>query len=294
MRRVQVAAAALALLAACSQAKAPEARALLWKVSDADNSVYLLGSFHALKPDDYPLPAPVQAAFADAERLAFEVPPAVMESPQLAQQLTRAALLPKGQTLSQVLPPATWARFESYCRRTGAQASQYEIFAPWFVSMSLMLGELSRQGFDPKLGLDRHLMAQAAEAGKPTSGLETAADQIRVLSGMPLATQWQMLDDFLVDAADPEGNLGKLHDSWRRGDERAIEAAMVEELAAKYAEMYRRINVERNQAWLPQVRGMLDGAGSDDTLVVVGALHLVGRDGLVQQLRAKGYRVERL
>ena len=89
MRALRIAAAALALLAACSQAKAPEPRALLWKVSDADNSVYLLGSFHALKPDDYPLPATVQAAFADAERLAFEVPPGEMESPQLMQQLLK-------------------------------------------------------------------------------------------------------------------------------------------------------------------------------------------------------------
>jgi uncharacterized protein YbaP (TraB family) len=295
MRRVRLAAAALFLLAACSQAKAPDgARALLWKVSDADNAVYLLGSFHALKPEDYPLPAPVQAAFADAEKLAFEVPPAEMESPQLAMQLSRAAMLPKGQTLSQVLPPVTWSRLESYCHRNGLDASHYELFAPWFVSMSLTLGELSRLGFDPKLGLDRHLMAEAARTGKPTSGLETAADQIRVLSGMPLAVQRQMLDDFLDDSADPKRNFDRLHASWRRGDARAIEAMMVDELASKYADLYRSINVDRNQAWLPQVRAMLDRGGADDTLVVVGALHLVGRDGLVQQLQAAGYRVERL
>lgn len=45
---------------------------LLWKVSDADNSLYLLGSFHLLKPEDYPLSAEVDAAFADAEALLFE------------------------------------------------------------------------------------------------------------------------------------------------------------------------------------------------------------------------------
>ena len=294
MRALRIAAAALALLAACSQAKAPEPRALLWKVSDADNSVYLLGSFHALKPDDYPLPATVQAAFADAERLAFEVPPGEMESPQLMQQLLKAGRLPAGQRLSGVLPPATLARLKAYCRRKGIDVANLDAFAPWFVSLSLLSGELVQQGFDSKLGLDRHLMTQAADAGKPTSGLETAAHQIGILSGMPLAAQREMLDEFLDDARDGGGNLDALHASWRRGDEKAIEAEMVNDLAARYADLYRRINVERNQAWLPQVRGMLDRAGTDDTLVVVGALHLVGRDGLVQQLRAKGYRVERL
>jgi uncharacterized protein YbaP (TraB family) len=54
------------------------------------------------------------------------------------------------------------------------------------------------------------------------------------------------------------------------------------------------VNVERNQAWLPKLGAMLDGVRDQDTLVVVGTMHLLGADGLVSQLRAKGYRVERL
>ena len=156
------------------------------------------------------------------------------------------------------------------------------------------LAEMSRLGFDPALGLDRHLMARAADAAKPTSGLETAASQVRLLAGMPMATQHQFLDEFLDEAEDPKGSMDALHASWRRGDADAIEGAMVRELAEKYADLYRRINVDRNQAWLPKLRAMLDTSGDDDTLVVVGALHLVGKDGLVSQLKAKGYRVERL
>jgi uncharacterized protein YbaP (TraB family) len=294
MRGAKLAAAALFLLAACSEARAPEARPLLWKVSDADNSVYLLGSFHALRASDYPLPAPVDAAFADAEALAFEVSPAEMESPQLAQQMLAAARLPPGQTLSEVLPARTWQRLRAYCQRNGTQATVFEPLAPWFVSLSLTLVEMGKLGFDPALGMDRHLMARAAGAGKPTSGLETAASQVRLLAGMPLATQHQFLDDFLDEAEDPKGSMDALHASWRRGDAGAIEATMVRELAEKYADLYRRINVDRNQAWLPKLRAMLDAGGEDDTLVVVGALHLVGNDGLVSQLQAKGYRVERL
>jgi uncharacterized protein len=295
MRGLRLAAGCLVLVAGCTQAKAPEPqRALLWKVSDADNSVYLLGSFHALRAEDYPLPAPVGSAFADAEALAFEVTPAEMESPELAQQMMQAALLPAGQTLSGVLPASTWTRLQAYCRGQGIEANAFERFAPWFVSLSLSMGELTRRGFDPKLGLDRHLMAQAADAGKPTSGLESAASQIEVLSGMALPLQRQFLEEFLDDATDARAGIDALHASWRRGDARAIEATMVDELAVKYADLYRRINVERNRAWLPQLRAMLERKGRDDTLVVVGALHLLGKDGLVQQLQASGYRVERL
>jgi uncharacterized protein YbaP (TraB family) len=62
----------------------------------------------------------------------------------------------------------------------------------------------------------------------------------------------------------------------------------------EYPDLYQSINVDRNHAWLPQVQAMLDDEASDETMVVVGALHLLGDDGLVQLLRKKGYRVERL
>lgn len=80
MRRLKGRLAALALaLAALAPASAadPATRApvpLLWKVSDADNAVYLLGSFHLLREADYPLAADVYAALEDAETVLFEIP----------------------------------------------------------------------------------------------------------------------------------------------------------------------------------------------------------------------------
>ena len=68
--------------APASDAVATHARPLLWKVSDADNSVYLLGSFHLLKEADYPVPAEVDRAFDDAEALVFEIAPQAMTSPE--------------------------------------------------------------------------------------------------------------------------------------------------------------------------------------------------------------------
>jgi uncharacterized protein YbaP (TraB family) len=62
----------------------------------------------------------------------------------------------------------------------------------------------------------------------------------------------------------------------------------------QYPQLYRHINVERNDAWVPKLEQRLRAPGKDDTLVVVGALHLLGSDGVVEKLRAKGYRVERI
>ena len=65
---------------------------LLWKVSDKDNAVYLLGSFHLLRPTDYPVSGDVEAAFADAERVMFELSPDEMRSQAMPQLMMQAAI----------------------------------------------------------------------------------------------------------------------------------------------------------------------------------------------------------
>ena len=65
------------------------------------------------------------------------------------------------------------------------------------------------------------------------------------------------------------------------------------EMAKEFPVSYRLVNVDRNNAWMSTLEQRLK-AGSDDTLAVVGTLHLLGDDGVVEKLRAKGYKVERV
>ena len=58
----------------------------------------------------------------------------------------------------------------------------------------------------------------------------------------------------------------------------------------EYPELYEKVVVERNRRWSGQIEKMLAEGGGD--MVVVGAAHLVGKDSLVEMLKAKGYRVE--
>lgn len=275
-------------------AAAAPPRPLLWRVSDADNSVYLLGSFHALKPSDYPLASSVDAAFADAEVIAFEVTPEEMASPELPQSMMRAAQLPAGTTLESTLDPQTWARLQVYATKHGLPLANLQGFEPWFVALVISLGEMGNIGYDPKQGLDQQLMARAAKAGKRTLGLESAISQVRLLDGLSAEEQKQSLLEALDDADAFKQRIDELHRLWRTGDVVALEKLLTVEFRAKYPALYVRVNVERNQAWVPKLRALLDGVGEDETLVVVGTMHLVGRDGLVSQLQAKGYRVERL
>lgn len=286
---------ASASVLAADTTKAPAAPVpLLWKVSDKDNAVYLLGSFHLLRPSDYPLSGDVDAAFADAERLMFELAPSEMQSTAVQQLMLQAALRTDGKTLQQELDAATWTRLEAWTAKNGMSIVAFNSFEPWFVGLTISIVEMTRQGLDPKLGLDNHFMDKALAAGKPTSGLERAQEQIGVLDGMDATEQRQFIAEALEEADKGAAETDRLHDAWRRGDAGRLWSRMASDMRKQYPRLYQRINVDRNDAWVPKIRQILDQPGDDDALVVVGALHLLGEDGVVEKLRAHGYTVERV
>lgn len=267
---------------------------LLWKVSDADNSLYLLGSFHLLKRDDYPLSKDVDNAFAAADRLVFEVPPAEMNDPATARKALARAGYGDARTLSQVLPAGLRDKFDALLLQRGASIAQFDPFEPWFVNLTLVMGLSQSMGFRGEDGLDQHLMRRAAAAGKPTTGLESVDAQLRALDSTPMSEQIASLREFVDDPDTMPAMLDELHRAWRRGDAARLEAMTRGEMLANTPETYRLLNVVRNEAWLPKLRKLLDGSKNEDVLVVVGAMHLLGSDGVVERLRAKGYRVERV
>ncbi|HEY9399939.1 MAG TPA: TraB/GumN family protein, partial [Luteimonas sp.] len=216
----------VALIIATTTQAAPVAPPvpLLWKVSDADNSVYLLGSFHLLKPGDYPLSKDIDAAFSDAESLVFEIPPGEMASPALAMQMAQAALRTDGTRLDSDLSPALAAKLQAWLsanaaslEKTGFAPQMLQMFEPWFVGLTISVVAMTDSGLDPKLGLDEHFAAQAKAGGKPTSGLETGAQQIAFLDGMDHDEQLQFLDEALTESSEGRQELEKLHAAWRAG-----------------------------------------------------------------------------
>lgn len=274
---------------------------LLWKVSDADNAVYLLGSFHLLKPDDYPLSSDVNKAFADAKALVFELGPDEMTSPQLGLRMAQAAMRLDGKTLDSELSPALRAKLKAWLDANQASLQQIGMppqalqrFEPWYVGLLITLIEMNKYGLDAKLGLDQHFIAAAAAAKKPASGLETADEQIAFLDGMSGEEQLQFLDEAISEANEGNKEIEDMHTAWRTADEARLWDEMAAEMKQEYPRLYQRINVERNDAWVPKIEAMLSAPGTDDKLVVVGTLHLLGSDGVVEKLRAKGYTVERI
>lgn len=283
------------LLAAVLAALAPHAgtardRSILWTVKGTHNTVYLLGSIHVLRPGDGGLPAAAEAAYADAEQLVMEIDmddPASADPVELLGAMERTALLPQGTSLRDVLGD-DYASVEGRARLAGVDLAVLDRFAPWLVAVTLMQVELARRGFAPELGIEHSLANRAGEDGKAIAGLETAEQQFAAMGGLPLGQQKRFLMMTLEESAQIDAQLDELLGAWRRGDAEALARLLSAEFE-EFPELYRPLTVDRNRAWLDRIEGLLDDR--DDYLVVVGALHLVGRHSVVDLLGQRGYEV---
>jgi hypothetical protein len=122
-------------------------------------------------------------------------------------------------------------------------------------------------------------------------GLETVDFQLSLFDDMTPAQQDMMLAGSLKDLDAERANLLSLTTAWKAGDVRTVERLVLDDVTDNPT-MYRRLLVDRNRNWLPAIEALFARTGH--AFVVVGAAHLVGPDGLIALLRAKGYTVTQL
>ena len=263
----------------------------MWKATTGQGVVYLVGSVHMLTKDYYPLAPALDAAFKDSDLLVEEVDLAEMLSPNTQFSLLARGMLPAGQTLDTVVSPATLALVNARVGNLGMPLAALQQFKPWFLAMTLMAVEWQKAGFDAELGLDKHFYDRAKVDGKAVQGLETTDYQISRFDGMTRSQQDHFLAESLKDLDTETASVNKVADAWKAGDAPTVERFVLQDLKDD-PEMYQRLLVERNRNWLPKLVALFARPGH--AFVVVGAAHLVGPDGLLAMLKAKGIRVEQL
>lgn len=264
-------------------------RSFLWKATRGSGSVYLVGSVHMLSKDYYPLSPSLDAAFADADLLIEELDFAEMMAPEAQLMLLTRGMLPAGQSLDAVVSKPTLDLVSARVAALGLPIEPLKRFKPWALALTLLAMEWKKAGFEPDLGLDRHFYDLARGLGRAVQGLETVAFQVSRFDEMSMVDQDRMLVQSLKDVETETAEVKTLADAWQAGDAAAVERVVLRDLRND-AQLYRRLIVERNQAWLPKVEALFNRP--KPAFVVVGAAHLVGPDGLLAALRAKGYTLE--
>jgi len=263
----------------------------MWKVAGASNSVYLLGSIHLLRSQDYPLPTVLDAVYDDAEVLIMEVDMDDMDPFAAQAAFTKYGVLQDHTTLRDLMGPDLYPQAVAAADVIDIPLDMLNKTEPWYAAMTIEIMMLSRIGFNPTLGVEMHMMSKATRDGKTIEGFETVEEQIQFLDGMSLHAQREMLLSTLVESAKLSEMMDDLIDAWRHGDVASLETGMLDELA-KHEELNKILVTDRNSRWVGKIEDLLDD--DDDYLIIVGALHLIGPNGVPRQLESIGYDVHQL
>ena len=263
----------------------------LWQVDGKKNSVYLLGSIHLLREEDHPLPAVIDRAYEDAEVIVMELDMDDLDAAYTQAAFNRAGVMTDGTTLADLMGKKLYATAEKAAAVIDIPLDMLAQSEPWLAAMTIELMMLYRIGFNPMLGVEMTMVQRATADGKPIEGLETVDEQLAFLDGLPLEAQREMLLQTLDQSASLHESIDDMIDAWHRGDTAALEDELLGSIEAQ-PELHEALLVRRNSRWVETIQAWLDD--DRDYLVVVGALHLVGEDGVPALLADRGIGIQQL
>lgn len=273
-------------------AVAADAKSLLYEVRSKNSTVYILGSIHLAKPELYPLEKAIEEGYKKSDVLVVEVDTQSGEAGQVMQYTMRTlGAYPQGKSLRTELSPKTYRALQAYTEKAGLPLYALEQMRPWVVMLQLSMAEMQRLGYSPELGIDKHFLERAKREEKTVLELETIQQQMAFLSRDDKQYQDDLLRYSLASMHEMEPMLRALANSWKNGDAKAMEKLFLLPLQddADLKDIYERLVIKRNRKMTKKIESFLKTG--NDYFVVVGAGHVVGKEGIVELLAGDGYRV---
>jgi len=263
----------------------------LWRIAGATNSVYLLGSIHLLREQDHPLPGVIDKAYDDADVIVMEIDMDDVDPVYTQAAFNRAGVLQDGTTLQDLMGEEAFTAASEAAAAIDIPLDMLAKSEPWLAAITVELMLLYRIGFDPALGVEMTMTQRAAADGKPIEGLETIDEQLAFLDGLPIDAQREMLLQVLSEGAAMSESIGDLIEAWHHGDTATLEDALLSS-AVGLDELNEVLVNSRNRRWAETISTWLDD--EQDYLIVVGALHLVGEQGVPALLEKRGFGIHQL
>jgi uncharacterized protein len=280
---------ALALLGPAGVSSADPAA---WRMHGPNGGeVTLLGSMHVLRPSDYPLPASISALLAHADLVVMEMDLDDIDAAAQQRTILATAILPQGTVLADVLDADVYRLVEQEAGSIGIDVKLLERFEPWFLAITLLDQGMRKLGFEGERGIEQYVVREATRAGKQIVGLETLEFQIGIFDSLPPLQQQAMLEQTLAELDEAATMLDAMVAAWRDGEIERLGEELYQDFD-DFPGLYETLVTNRNESWVPALEKML--ADGRKHLVVVGALHLVGPDSVIELLRSRGHDVKRL
>ena len=267
---------------------APPERPFVWQLIDLPVPFYLMGTMHSLNGEDYPLSSAYRQALASAQRVVFEYNP--RQRQLLARKFREIARYPAGKEIETELSPTTFALLKKNIWRFATDVDAVRKYRPWAIALRLLSRQRSLSPADPR-SMDLYLTTEAQRAGKEMGGLETVEEHIAFWQELLERDGENLLLYVLTQSQRTTPLIDKTREAWRRGDAAAL-AATTTRLRESNPAIAHKLLDRRNANWVPRIEAEMKTG--KPTVIVAGAAHFIGPDGVVELLRARGHRVNRL
>lgn len=278
----------------------PNGKGIFWKIErDGIATSWLLGTMHVTDPRVLALPSEAPAAFEAAATVIVESDEIIDEKKSAAAILMRPDLtmFADNKTIADFLKPGDRERLEAGLKARGIPLTLVARMKPWMIAsfVALPACEISRKATGASF-LDKKLAEDAVGQGKALKGLETLIEQLSAMDSLPTELHLRALIETLALGKTIDDVFATMTDLYLSGDTGMIMPMMkaVSDNGSSedfgYADFEQRIIVDRNRTMATRAEPILNNGGA---FMAVGALHLPGKEGLVELLRAQGFTLSR-
>ncbi|MCP5102540.1 MAG: TraB/GumN family protein [bacterium] len=282
-----------ALVNVYGQGKTDSGKSFLWEVDSAAGKHYLLGSIHLLKKEHYPLKKSIEDAFEKTDVLAVEIDLSPDKMMQQSLMLMQKGMYTGEETLKGNLSEKTYQLAQTKLKEMDMDITMFQKFRPWMLAMTITSMKMIKLGFAPTYGIDSYFMGKAA-GKKEIAELEGIDFQVKLFDGLSKEENEEFLLSSILEADHIEKEFAGMLDAWVSGDIEKMEKLLTEN-TQKYPELqnlYKKLLDDRNERMVEKIVTYFKTGKK--YLVMVGAAHMVGKKGVVQLLKDKGFKLKQL
>ena len=199
--------------------------------------------------------------------------------------------LKDGKTLDDVLQPETVEQLKAHLASKGLPYDALKSLNPTLVGLTISIIELQAMGITVK-GVDEHFEKMGSKDGKSIAYFETVEQQIGFLLSMAKGQEDAFISYSIAEAANAETTWNAMLEDWRTGNMEDMNNEILVPLEKDYPQINDVLITNRNNDWVPKIEALFED--KDTEFVLVGALHLAGKSGLLNQLEEAGYKVTKV
>ena len=268
------------------------AKSSVWKASKNGGHLFLGGTVHFLAADDYPLPCEFDLAYSVSDKLYFETDVEKVQSQELAFELINKGVYPFGEDLSTRLSKTTLAALSDYLNSVGLPSAGFMKYKPGLLMSFITLAELNKLGIQAE-GVDVYFSKLAIRDNKSVGYFEEPQEQINFIVNLGVDNEENFINYLVENSKQFENQFLGMREGWRNGEMNVLtDFSEIDDLRTNFPNIFSTLITKRNEQWLTKIDQLI--LNPEVEYVLVGALHMAEKEGLLARLESKGYQIDQL